>query len=212
MRAGLLPARLEKKTNCNAIRVKHANEAHGKLCKLSDKCPPYRTTVSFYEILKAFDFVLHEASFLLGEFEVKRRTGYPMGGSFSEPATLIDLQDDVLQFHHNKSTALHCAWHHPDLSPEETVMGCQHVDDALIGSTILCLSCLESGLKKLWPSDVGVSVEETGNKLRFLQAEIVIPNPKLKEYILTPYNPNIDFAKGLSEHQHTARLGKYRNL
>ena len=91
-------------------------------------------------------------------------------------------------------------------------MGCQHVDDALIGSTILCLSCLESGLKKLWPSDVGVSVEESGNKLRFFQAEVAIPNPILKEYTLTPYNPNIDFAKGLSEHQHTARLGKYRNL
>ena len=66
-------------------------------------------------------------------------------------------------------------------------------------------------MRKLWPSDVGVSVEEGGLSLRFLQASINIPDPSEKKYIITPYNPNVDFARGVTEHQHTARLSPFYN-
>ena len=167
-----------------------------------------RITVG-HQIVRAFDFVLHETAFTLGEIEMQRKTGYPMGGSFSEPATLVDLQDDVLQFYTKRPTAVHCGWYHPDLSPEETVCGVQHVDDALIGSAVLCSGCLESGLRKLWPSDDGVSVEETGLSIWYLQAHIVIRNPTVAACTLLPNNPNADFAYGLSPFQGAARLGLY---
>ena len=88
----------------------------------------------------------------------------------------------------------------------------QHVDDALLGSCIFGTCCIENGFRKLWPSDVGVSVEESGNSIRFLQAQIDIPHDDLKTYIITPFNPNVEFALGISEFQNTARLGLFIDI
>ena len=58
------------------------------------------------------------------------------------------------------------------------------MDDALIGSNIFCVACLENGLRKLWPRDVEVSVEETGPKLRLLQATVTINTDDSSTYTL----------------------------
>ena len=171
-RTRILFSRIEKSTGFNAVRVRRDKKACGSLCKAGDKKTPGTSIVTFEEILQAFTFVLKEDSFLLGNYRIRRLTGYPMGGSFSEPATLIDLQDDVRQLYTKKQTAVRCGWWHSQYCTSKIVNGLQHVDDALLMSACICDNCLEQGLKKLWPSDVGVSTEEKGDEIRFLQGHI----------------------------------------
>ena len=68
------------------------------------------------------------------------------------------------------------------------------------------MDCLDRGIQKLWPKDVGIEIEERGPVIRFLTVWISVVGDRA---IFVPHHPNIKFAFGFSPHQKTARLGRF---
>lgn len=96
-----------------------------------------------------------------------------MGGSFSEPATLLDLGEDVFRLYtEHRPTITRTGWSYGNYSMSEIIQGVQHVDDAIIMSCIWCSDCLLEGVQKLWSDDVGTTLEETGNNITFLHSQL----------------------------------------
>ena len=105
------------------------------------------------------------------------------GGGSSEPAALIGLGAELFNLYSNSPTQIKMGWAHQGFKLEELVTGISHVGDALVASRILCAECLHTGMKKLYPKDVGVSREGSGTLIRFLQVVTNIcgsvkPKPK----------------------------------
>ena len=83
-----------------------------------------------------------------------------MGGSMSEPGTLVDLNED-LHFYKNNTSELHkLGWSFENKPIDKLVTGALHVDDSVVLSKIYCMDCLAKGIKAMWPLDVGMSIEE----------------------------------------------------
>ena len=56
-------------------------------------------------MISAFEYAISDEFFMVGNHVAQRLHGYPQGGSFSEPATLIDLGLDNYRFiSSNKNT------------------------------------------------------------------------------------------------------------
>ena len=147
---------------------------------------------------------IHYASknklFLVGTEVIERLTGWPMGGSFSEPATLVDLGEAIRQLHEDVSVQRRVGWYFANTPIEKLVMGMLHVDDSLVGSCVYCHKCLFKGVESLWPPDVGTKLEEHGSRIRFLQADVHVLHGKQIE--IYPASLNHLFANG-SESQPT---------
>ena len=60
--------------------------------------------VRFTDIIAAMRYALVDTFFAVGDCIIERLAGRPMGGSFSEPATLVDLGRSIAKFY--ESTAL----------------------------------------------------------------------------------------------------------
>ena len=60
-----------------------------------------------------------------------------------------------------------------------------------------------SGAKKLYPKDVGMDLEESGDRQRFLHTDLVTSGDDLTLY---PHSHNADFAQGKSKVQKLTRL------
>ena len=72
-----------------------------------------------------------------------------MGGSFSEPATLIDIGEEIRRLYTYTYVAQRAGLHYEGLTTQEVVQGIQHVDDSLVLSKILCQNCLLKGRRKI---------------------------------------------------------------
>ena len=86
----------------------------------------------------------------------------------SAAATCIDIEMDVASLAQGNATLKRVKWFVPSaplLKSSQLVAGFQHVDDALVCSKIFCEECLLNGVRKLWPEDVGVSLEGSGNSI-----------------------------------------------
>ena len=126
-----------------------------------------------------------------------------MGRALSEPGTLVDLGHDVRDLHCSASRLDDVGWNFRNLAADRLVAGISHVDDSVLISKLLCVNCLCAGLKKLWPSDVGVQLEERGPTLRFLSSVL---HAVEEEIYVFPWNPNVGFSLRLSDIQTVARL------
>ena len=60
----------------------------------------------------------------------------------------------------------------------------------------------------MWPEDVGMSVEEEGPNIRFLNCFVGVHENVVN---VLPFHPNIQFCLGEQDHQKVARLGTYIN-
>ncbi len=129
-----------------------------------------------------------------------------MGGSLSEPATLADLGSCTFQLFSDPSLQRHLKLSVPGVPFHKVLIGMQHVDDILVVSKVHCQSCLEAALLVLFPADVGMSLEEAGQCVRLLSCNIVVQHDTA---VITPHNPNADFALGLAAFQKSARLGHF---
>ena len=119
-----------------------------------------------------------------------------MGGSMSEPATLGDLGENIHSLYADPDIGPKIGISCPGFSVQELIQGVLFVDDALIASMVYCTSCLEAAMRKLWPADVGVTVEERGLPLTYLHARIL---PHGHSYQVVPFSPNAGFAQGLED-------------
>jgi hypothetical protein len=164
--------------------------------------------VEFADIRRFMNMVYGDRYFMVGPLVIRRKTGWPMGGSLSEPGTLVDLTDCIRDLHCNVLKRENLGWLVDDLSHEETMQAVLHVDDCLLMSRSLCGTCLYAGLQKLWPADVGTELEGENPVIRFLQTILLVKNGDL---IVLPFSPNIEFALGITEHQKIARMGDFAN-
>ena len=130
-----------------------------------------------------------------------------MGGSFSEPAALLDLGTDVSAFYRQPKIQKQVGWHVPGFSPQQLIAGMQHVDDAFLASGVFCEHCLYEGTKRLWPKNVGTTLEESGSKIKFMATTIVFfPDNTFETY---PTPVNLPFARGLADFPEISRLSKF---
>ena len=126
-----------------------------------------------------------------------------MGGSFSEPATLIDLGHDTRKLYTQTSVQERIGWSLAGYKIEELVAGLCHVGDALLASRVFCHRCLLKGLRKLWPSDVGTNLEEFGSTVKFLQVRVdALPNGA---FTVMPAAQNLQFVQGLCNEPEVAK-------
>ena len=120
--------------------------------------------IDFLDILKK------DVYFYVGDVLILRLLGWPMGGSYSEIGTSMDLNHSINKAANSRPRREEIGMQYKDLKFSQILGGLLHVDDALVASAIWCPECLESILKKLFPYDVGIEVEEKGFILRFLSS------------------------------------------
>ena len=85
--------RVEEKMGKNAVAIYRAPRCKGYLCGSAKKDSSLVQVVTFNEIRCACRYSKHDNRFLLGDCVFKRRGGWPMGASLSEPATMCDVND-----------------------------------------------------------------------------------------------------------------------
>ena len=202
---GLLK-RVQDTTGFDAVAIRKVSRADGHLCRSSKSSDNSFRVLSFECILDALEFIKRDKYFTVGTTVVKRLGGWPMGGSFSEPGTLVDLNEELHVLHQSPERLKSVGWAFKGWRLEELVSGVMHVDDAVVFSRIFCNQCLETGVRHVWPQDVGVSLEEVGPTVRMLQSHIHV---KEGRFHVRPFNPNVAFALGFTSQQKVARLGPY---
>ena len=90
-----------------------------------------------------------------------------MGGAFSEPGTLVDLSQTVLDTYESKKKQQQCDLYFEGLHFDQVINALVHVDDFLVVSKLLCSDCIVKSLHKMFPADIWLSLEEKGPLLRF---------------------------------------------
>ena len=129
-----------------------------------------------------------------------------MGGALSEPGTLVDLQECIRLLYTHPDMLKEIGWKHRDFTVNQIVQGITHVDDSLVISKVLCHDCLYEGCCRLFPKDVGTSLEETGPYMRFLNSWLIVGDESIH---VLPFSPNVRFALHLDDKQKVARLGDF---
>ena len=81
-----------------------------------------------------------------------------------------------------------------------------NVDGALLLSHLLCENSILSCLNRTWPSDVGISLEESGLLLRVLSVFAHSHLGKLEIYL---FHTNIRYVFRFAQHHHACRLGRF---
>ena len=164
--------RLEDTTGFSGVAVRKSLRASGNLSNGANITKRTHTFCSFDNIYCGIQYAAADTLFTVGDTVLDRVRGWPMGGSFSEPATLIDLNHDILKLQYSGSKQREVGWDLDGFSPNQLVAGWLYVDDALVGSKIYCSQCPFEGIQRLWPSDVGTTLEESGHDVTFLQARV----------------------------------------
>eukprot|EP00969_Alexandrium_andersonii_P338081 14941300-Alexandrium_andersonii.AAC.1 len=95
-----------------------------------------------------------------------------MGGSLSEPATLVDLGRRVHELYHAPGVAARAGLEFQGLTPRQLLAGCSHVDDALLWSGVFCARCIEACMAAFLPKDLALEAEETGASVTFLGTNV----------------------------------------
>ena len=198
-----------QKRGFDTVAVRSIPKASGfLLCNNKGKKYNGFNMCKFSDILSAFEYAISDDFFMVGRHVVQRTRGYPQGGSFSEPATLIDLGFSNHEFIKSKAKRNSMGMQYLDLEAEQILFGLVHVDDGLFGSYIFCQDCILDCIQKLWPDDVGVKLEESGESIHFLSA--LIKTDKMGVVQIFPYPTNLDFARGLCLYPEQSRVASYR--
>ena len=197
----LLLQRIQRRTGCNAVQIEPGTKCSGKFVKLKGRSHDQHT-LSFAEIRSAFKLAAKECHFLIGDIVIERHHGWPMGGSHSEPGTMIDVGQFVHKLYSDRSTQAYSRFLVDRFTIHEILQGVQHVDDILLMSHIWCHTCIEAKIKAYFPKDMGFETEETGPKLRFLTTWVSVNGCQL---LLEPYQPNFEFVLRKNEKKKVSR-------
>jgi len=169
---------LEEHGRKNAVAVKYGSKASDltlwtdNISVTRKKLPGFRVCL-LSEIKGALKYACKDDYFAVGEHIVKRQHGWPQGGSFSEPATMIDLGTDSIGFAMSFEVRASVGLQHGNLEADQILAGIVHVDDGLFGSYIYCSACISTGLQKLWPDDVGVNLGPVTHTMQHLRSYLL---------------------------------------
>ena len=162
------------------------------------------------DVLAALRFCAGDKWFVIGDQVVERSRGWPMGGPVSAPCTSLDLETAIERFYANPAVAQDVGWHLDGYKAQQLVQGMLHVDDSVVFSKVYCEDCFFNGVQKLWPRDVGVSLEASGEHVPFLHVELHVHHEKGPAPVhVTPLAHNTCFARGQAAHPHYAKLAPY---
>ena len=216
--------RLQQKLGVQAIAVRKTSRSSGFLVKHKRKVSGVYRVIRPQDILQAMRFAAGDNLFVLGDAVVERKRGWAMGNTMSSAATCIDLEHEVFVLHNDRNRARELRWTHGDFRTSELVQGLQHVDDAIVFSKVLCGDCLWKGMQKLWPTDVGITLESSSSPLhgalycdgsmRFLHARVSLlghTSDFLRDVpcYVQPYMPNAAFASGTQPHPHVSHVALF---
>ena len=180
------------------MAVRRCPRAQGFLCKDQRQPTADFRVISFEDILRSLAFAGQDVHCLRGEYVVKRTQGWPMGGSMSEPATLVDLGEDTRRLYVDPQVQRSSGLLYGTTPIGAIIQGLQHVDDALLMSKLWCGRCLLGALQRTWPTDCGTNLEEEGHTVRFLSAVISVGTDS--SLCVRPHYVNARFARGLSSY------------
>lgn len=121
-------------------------KCQGQLIAIQSE-PKTRNIVTFKEISHAFKMAEKECFFMVGQIVFKRKRGWPMGGSHSEPGTMVDVGFDVSRLYQDPVVATQCGFHFEGYSTDQFIQGVQHVDEILLMTQLWCASCVEKTFK-----------------------------------------------------------------
>ena len=97
-----------------------------------------------------------------------------------------------------------------NLNMGAVVQGVLHVDDTLILSRIHCTSCLWKNIQRIWPEDVGLTLEGEGPTFSFLHTEVCIVNDgRFGEIGVKPLMKSTAFASGEEDFPSYSKLAPY---
>ena len=149
-------------------------------------------------VRKAMEYTARHNYFLVGNMVVRRRRGWAMGSSMSEPAALTDLGGAVYETYSSLQKWKRTGLQVENLTPLQTLQAVLHVDDALAFSRVWCAMCIEKGIGKIFPPDVGTTLEGTGPQVHFLHADVAIDGISVE---VTPHTDNQELAEGKAVYQ-----------
>ena len=86
--------------------------------------------------------------FIVGNEILQRETGHPMGGSFSEPATCVDLGVSIMEFYADTEVHKSCGMCLPGVEAHQHLAGVLHLDDGLLLSIVWYGKCVFEGVAK----------------------------------------------------------------
>ena len=89
----------------------------------------------------------------------------------------------------------------------DLIAGWLYDDDALIASNLYCDQYLYMGTQKLWPCDVGTTLEESGYDISFLQSRV--RSHDNFDVTVEPLIKNGGFAQNCELHPDISRLSSY---
>ena len=93
------------KQGLKAVAVSRTKRVSGHFCKHTRKSDRAFKVVHFAHINKVLDYILEDRCFTVGDQVLYRLLGWPQGGPLSEPGTLVDLNEDILNIHNEKLSA-----------------------------------------------------------------------------------------------------------
>ena len=177
--------RVRNTTKNNAIAVCRFSRDSSFLCRSIRKSDYRFSVVSFERIVQALNVVWQDRYFSVGQSVLRRREGWPMGGSLSEPGTLVDMSETVRLLNVQPEYAKSLGWSYKNFRFSQLLAGVQHVDDVFLMSNCICVDCIFRFLEKTFPADIGLTLEEQGPLVRFLQGFVFSKNGRLFVFLIT---------------------------
>jgi hypothetical protein len=188
------------------------NKRQSKLGTDSYRPPAGWVAMPFGELRHGLDFFCGDTIFRAGDLCVRRLGGLPMGGALSPPLASFDLEKSILDGLLVSKMLSRRSISKKKESPFRIFQCRIYVDDIVCCSHALCGQCLQSLLRDLVPSDVGLEVEHlsTGSaEFSYLHAVIQTRVPTLDDpsfFAVRPLLHNERFAFGLDSHPKVAKL------
>ena len=132
-----------------------------------------------------------------------------MGGSLSPPGTNLDLEYDIRKLYKCGSKQCESGLQYKNHSMSSIIQGCLHVDDCLVFSRIWCPDCLWDAMRKIWPEDVGLTLESSGPSFEFLHSKVTIVPENYGALEISPLLKSEEFVNGDKEFPTYSKIPPY---
>jgi hypothetical protein len=181
-----------------------------KIAKSNTPIPQRYTSMRLVDLLKILEFCLTDNLVLVGKDVWVQHNGLGQGNAFSPILTrlLLDIthakmwktpqsfQDSPLRLLRNFG------------KPISGLLGLKfHVDDSIWWSFEICTSCITSTVERVWPQQIGLTVEETTYPMVFLHAVVTFDTHG--NVHISSRNQNSAFSRGETAHPQVCGLPPY---
>ena len=176
------------------VLLEHPTKSLGRLLRKGQPRPRGGVVVPIAEIEAAVRYSEADDYFVVGDFAVRQKRGWPQGHAISEPATLAESGWYIRRLYQNVRRLRRLGFCWGSLSADQMFAGLLHVDDLLLASGLFCGQCMQVLLNRCFPQDFQWGAEEEGDSVRFLHTVVVAGERSMQAF---PYMPNVPFGLGV---------------